>query len=621
MINCILANLKLPAFILKWRRDAFLLLLIGFTLNPFSPSIEACTTFFLRNENQMVCGRNFDYSLGEYLIFVNRRNVIKRAFNYADEVVELPAIWTSKYGSITFNMNGHNAPTDGMNETGLIITSLVLVESEYPSITGKSSVSLDQWIQYMLDNFATVDEVINACSEINIRYLPQDNVRLHFLVTDASGQNAVIEFLNGQLIATTGDDLEKKAIANSTYDLSINYYNQGGNPDLPATASLNRFFNAVQMVDAYNGEDMVEYSYSIMEATAQRHTQRRLVYDISNRRVYLRSQGNEQLRFFDFDAFDFSCEAQPLVYQETPSDLGNIRDKFLPYVTEMNRILTELSWQFLQKNYTQEELDEFARYPESFECFYVDAGTDIEICKNYAEINGNSLSYYSGNWTIVSGNAIFDNVQEKNTYARDLNPGENVLRWTLTGESGSHYDDVSIINNYVPALAGEDTIIETNSIYLSANELVSGNGEWAVLEGTATFSNQHEFNTLAFDLGVGVNKFIWEVTNQNCSNRDTVEITYDIKSSIGNFDKADFSFITYPNPTKQYLNLKLSLVEINKFEIRIFNAMGKLVYSNFIQPQIGESLQKINISNFPRGNYIIMLKAENFENTLKFVKL
>ena len=621
MVNDAKANLKLITFDKKWKRITSSILLICFTINPLSINIEACTTFFLRNGNHMVCGRNFDYSLGEYLIFVNRRNVIKRAFSYPDEIVDFPASWTSKYGSISFNMNGHNAPTDGMNEAGLIVTSLVLVESEYPIIEGKPSVSLDQWIQYALDNYATVDEVIDACSKINIRYLPQDNVRLHFLVTDGNGKNAVIEFLDGQLIATTGEDLRKKVIANSSYGLSIEYYNQGGNPNLPATASLNRFYNAAVMVDAYNNQDVIDYSYSIMDATAQRHTQRRIVYDITNMRVYLKSLVNEQLRFFDFSAFDFSCQQQQLVYQETPGDQGNIRDKFISYTTEINQFLTETSWQFLQKNYTQEELDDFAEYPETFECFYVDAGSDIEICQNYTEVYGNNLPNYSGMWTVVSGNAIFDNLLEANTYARYLHPGLNVLRWTLHGEYNNHYDDLLITSNYVKAIAGMDSIVETNSIYLYGNEPNNGTGEWTLLEGSVVFNNPNQHNTLASDLNLGVNKFVWEIINQNCSDKDTIEIIYDLKSLISSFDKSGLSFSIYPNPTQQYLYLEYLFPDNKELEVSLFDAKGKLKYSKFIRHSVGGLTERIDVRPFPKGDYIIMVRAKNFKKALKFIKL
>ena len=445
-----------------FKRTIGLLILSSFIFNPLS-QLDACTTFFLRNGDHIVCGRNFDFSFDDYFISVNRRNFTKTAFSYPNEMVDLPATWTSKYGSITFNLGGHDAPTDGMNEVGLIVTSLVLVETVYPTIGGAPSVSLDQWIQYLLDNYATVEEVIAACSQINIRYQPEDNVRLHFFVTDNTGKNAVLEFIDGQIVATAGTDLEKNAIANSSYQLSIDYFKQGGDPNLPATASLNRYYNAVQMVDAYNNQDIVDYSYSIMDAVAQRHTQRKIIYDITNMRVYLKTRVNEQLRFFDFSTFDFSCQAQPLVYLEASSDIGDIRSQFVPYTAEINRNLAELSWTFFEKNYTQGELDEFAQYPSTFECDGINTGSVVE-------------------------------------------------------------------------------------------------------------------------------------------------------------DYENFSFSIYPNPFKEYLNLKYSFPDIKQIEVRVFTTSGRLVFSNSFQHQMGESLEKIDMSSFAKGNYIIMLKSGKLERALKLIK-
>jgi hypothetical protein len=95
------------------------------------------------------------------------------------------------------------------------------------------------------------------------------------LVVDNSGNCAVIEFIEGNITVIRGDDLEKKVLANSTYSLSMEYFNAGRNPVLPLTASLNRFYTAVEMTDAYAGEDIVNYSYSIMDAVEQAFTQRK----------------------------------------------------------------------------------------------------------------------------------------------------------------------------------------------------------------------------------------------------------------------------------------------------------------------------------------------------------
>jgi len=535
---------------------------------------DACSTFFLRNGNHIVCGRNFDYSYGKYLIFVNKRNVTKTALQYSSEVVDLPAVWTTKYGSITFNMDGCDVTTDGMNEAGLVVTSLILLESQFPDVSGQSSVSIDQFGQYLLDNCGTVAEVIEICSKINIRYNPHDYWRLHMFVTDKDGNNAAIEFLDGHLVATTGANLEKNVLTNSSYESSIEYYYSERNPDLPLTASLSRFCTAVDMVDAYQNQDIYDYAYSIMDAVAQRHTQRKIIYDISNMRVYLKSMTNDKLRYFDMSALDFSCQSPMQVYQETTEDVGNIRDKFVDYTTEINKTSTQMGWNFLGMEYTEAELDEFAQYPSTFKCGLAYAGEDRTLCSDSCTIEGNAATNYTGQWTIVSGNASFDNPNERNTMVRNLAQGENILRWTLTSNFDSFSDEVKITNNMAIADAGDDQKINQNSVYLAANEPTEGAGQWSVHEGNASLSNPDLHNTYVSDLSEGMNKFVWEVTNLECSDKDTVEIVFEngIVSSIG-------SVKIYPNPTVQLVNIEFTPETEHSIKLEILNLSGKQVYS------------------------------------------
>ena len=69
--------------------------------------------------------------------------------------------WTSRYGSVVASV--YEAGTaDGMNEQGLVANLLFLVESEYPSEKGdeRPQISIAAWTQYVLDQFATVDEAV-----------------------------------------------------------------------------------------------------------------------------------------------------------------------------------------------------------------------------------------------------------------------------------------------------------------------------------------------------------------------------------------------------------------------------------------------------------------------------
>ena len=82
-------------------------------------SLYACLTFCLENGGNIVYGRNFDWPVETGAVFVNPRNIKKKAFVFPLD--EKPMTWVSKYGSVTFNQFSIEVPVGGMNETGLVI--------------------------------------------------------------------------------------------------------------------------------------------------------------------------------------------------------------------------------------------------------------------------------------------------------------------------------------------------------------------------------------------------------------------------------------------------------------------------------------------------------------------
>ena len=76
----------------------------------------ACTTFCLKNKSEVLFGKNYDWTIGDGAVFVNRRGVSKWSSIQGERN---PAKWTSKYGSVTFNQYGWESPSGGMNDPGV----------------------------------------------------------------------------------------------------------------------------------------------------------------------------------------------------------------------------------------------------------------------------------------------------------------------------------------------------------------------------------------------------------------------------------------------------------------------------------------------------------------------
>ncbi|HEX3131650.1 MAG TPA: linear amide C-N hydrolase [Thermoanaerobaculia bacterium] len=326
----------------------------------------ACTTFCLRNEGRIVFGKNYDWNVGDGMLVVNKRGVARTADANGDP---RPARWESKHGSVTFNQYGRDFPSGGINEAGLTIELMWLEGSRYPAADARPAVDVLQWIQYQLDNHATVAEVL--ASEKGLRINSQTPI--HYLVADRKGQVATVEFLNGRMVAHTGKDLPMAALANSTYAESLTYARKQGG-DVPAgIGSLNRFARAARRVGAFEakGADPVAYAFETLDQVAQPgYTQWSIVYEVDRGRVHFRTRDQRKIRSLDLKTVDFSCSTPVRVLDLDADVQGDVAKLLVPYTRDLNRELVTASFRktpFLAQM-PDAELERVARYPESDVC-------------------------------------------------------------------------------------------------------------------------------------------------------------------------------------------------------------------------------------------------------------
>jgi len=188
-------------------------------LTAFTPlTALPCSSFSLDREGVLIMGRNLDTeSHADGILVVNKRGVQKtgRSFQWlvSGESDSPPIAWVSQYGSISFNATGVGFPESGLNEAGLAIEEMPLLETEYPSQSSKPKLFMEQWVQYVLDTCATVDEVVESAQAVAI-----DGWNWHFYVVDKTGDSAVIEFLDGESAVRRGRTLPQPLLCNSIYD-------------------------------------------------------------------------------------------------------------------------------------------------------------------------------------------------------------------------------------------------------------------------------------------------------------------------------------------------------------------------------------------------------------------
>ena len=358
---------------MRSKGGAFLLMLLLFV---FLATIRsyACTTFAFKHGNDIYFGENFDWHVSDGLVIVNKRDVKKTALVLGAGNQEV-ASWISKYGSLTFNLLGREYFHGGINSQGLFVSGLMLEQSRFPSMDSRPAISQAQWRQYLLDNCATVKEALAVQSQIRI-YSRNSQYPVHFFIGDKDGQCATIEFIEGKMICHTGDSMPVNVLTNSTYAHSIAYLKEhegfGGDRVVSSTRrnSFDRFVRAASMLQSYNTKTSappIPYGFKVLTSVAQGDfTVWRMMYDVSNMRIYFRTSFNYQMQYIDLKSFDFSCETPIRILDLNNTVSGDVASSFTNYTPDANRDLVTRANRFYKLPI--DIVDKLIRYQNSLSC-------------------------------------------------------------------------------------------------------------------------------------------------------------------------------------------------------------------------------------------------------------
>lgn len=336
--------------------------------------LSACSTFCLIDDQNLIFGRNYDWMVEEGFVVINKRNLEKTAISG-----ENPVHWISKYGSITFNQYGREMPTDGINEAGLVVAQMWLDSTQYPAPDERPTIGELQWIQYQLDKYCSVEEVIKSNAEVRI---DTGSVPIHFLVCDSSGSCAVIEFLDGEMVYYFDKTVTYPVLTNSTFQSSIEFYNSQGDlynnqnnlvfyADSELDFSLVAYSMIVNKLMEYHDNpdvDPIDFAFSVLKKVKYGGFSKwSMVYDISNSKVYFFTSLSEDIKYIDLTDVNFSSDS-PVMIQNINLDLrGDVTNHFIEYTTEANLSLLEKVYSktpFLE-NISSETIERMSRYPES----------------------------------------------------------------------------------------------------------------------------------------------------------------------------------------------------------------------------------------------------------------
>lgn len=321
---------------------------IAFILTNFLISNAYCCTTVFSNNNGIspTVARTMDLYISDAPSLVIYPRNTERNGNTADNSLK----WKSKYGSIVVTAFNSTAASDGMNEAGLSAHLLYLSKTKYPEADNKPTLSNLLWAQYVLDNFKTVNEALEAIEKLQIvaTELHGKTWPIHLTIEDPSGDSAIVEYIDGKMKVYHGHNyrvMTNEPPYNIQMDNLKRYRSFGGNLPIPGDPDpLSRFVRASyylhSLPNATNNLDAIAGVFSIIRTTMVPFgavdtsgnqtedawpTRWVTIADLKNKMYFFNSTVTPNLIWVDLKKFDFSSETRS--YSINPLDMHLVGDQ------------------------------------------------------------------------------------------------------------------------------------------------------------------------------------------------------------------------------------------------------------------------------------------------------
>jgi len=241
----------------------------------------ACSLFtVLLDEEHLLFGRNFDWQFSPaLLLFTNPPD------GYAS-VSMVDIEYLGFEGQSVFSLTELSReereglldapfmPFDGMNEHGLAIGMAAVPESEAPIDPEKETIGSIGIIREILDHARTVEEAVTIMEGYNIDY--SGGPSIHYLIADANGESALVEFYAGEMRVISSDQPWHSA---TNFLLSP--------LDTPEEGNCWRYNRINSRLEETQGRLDTNAAMELLSVVAQDNTQWSIVYDMASREVSL----------------------------------------------------------------------------------------------------------------------------------------------------------------------------------------------------------------------------------------------------------------------------------------------------------------------------------------------
>ncbi|MFW9945417.1 MAG: linear amide C-N hydrolase [Candidatus Odinarchaeota archaeon] len=239
----------------------------------------ACTCFAtLNNQTDMLFGRNFDWSHRPALIlYTDPPNGYKSIsmvdlgflgfyndYQISQQPIEnLQELLLSPYFLL-----------DGMNEYGLTIGCMAIPNAENVIDPEKVTLGSLSFMRLVLDYAININEAIDLWDNYNVYFPPGPD--LHYLIADAKGNSAVIEWVGGEMIVLRNEQM---------WQVSTNFVIYGSTNSTKQGCS--RYTTCESVLSDNEGNITPFEAMNLLETVSQSSTQWSVVYNMQKKEVKL----------------------------------------------------------------------------------------------------------------------------------------------------------------------------------------------------------------------------------------------------------------------------------------------------------------------------------------------
>ena len=258
-------------------------------------------------------GRNYDYFKNPTLVTFSYPENGYASIGCSDMshigygLDKLPQKFLSRLNCLA----GIYAPVDGINEKGLCTSVMALPKQASQQDTPKHDVGTTMIMRLWLDRCATVEEALALLETVDVRHDAVVGSGYHYMVADAGGHCAVVEFDkdDGWKTMIVRKDPAKKSMLVTNHLLSEKYYTTEPDPAVgnPHSKSWWRYETAAAYLDDHDGTLTLEQA---QECLAQVHWkdlvwENGTVEDTQYSNVY--DQQELVLRLRNWNDYDTTC--------------------------------------------------------------------------------------------------------------------------------------------------------------------------------------------------------------------------------------------------------------------------------------------------------------------------